>query len=191
MAVDNPSWYALWTNSHFEQVVHDHLTARGFRTFLPMVADWSRRAGTRRLIQRPMFPGYLFIHEAIDKRKYIDIMNTRGLVRILGERWDRLAPVSDDEIESVRSLMGSGLSVTPFPYLREGQRVRIVEGPLVDVEGIFVRSRPNRGLLVLSVDLLQRSVAVEVDAAAVVPVANVVPTARVPLGAPVALAHAR
>lgn len=183
MALEEARWYALWTNSHFEQAVHDQLTAKGLCAFLPTVADWSRRAGTRRLIQRPMFPGYLFVHEAIDKRKYIEIMSTRGLVRILGERWDNLTPVLDAEIESARSLMISGLSVTPFPYLCEGQRVRIVEGPLTDVEGILVRCRPNRGLLVLSVNLLQRSVAVEVDCAAVEPVAGSRPPApRMPAG---------
>ena len=61
MALEGPRWFALWTNSHCEQLVYENLTARGFRAFLPLMRDWSRRAGVRRLIQRPMFPGYLFV----------------------------------------------------------------------------------------------------------------------------------
>jgi transcription antitermination factor NusG len=178
LAVDEAHWFALWTHSHFEQLVHDQLTAQGFRAFLPTMRGWSRRAGVRRLIQRPMFSGYLFVHHAVDKRSYIQIMSTRGVVRILGERWDRLTPIDDREIEVVEQLVNSDLALMPYPYLREGQRVRITDGPLADVEGLLVRSRPHRGLLVLSVNLLQRSVAVEIDCAAVVPVGDPVAPTR-------------
>ena len=117
-----------------------------------------------------MFPGYLFLHHAIDPRVYVEVRGSRGLVTILGEKWGRLAIVPDAEIEAVRSLAESGLPSMPHPYLKEGMRVRIARGPLADVEGILTRRREDRGLLVLSVDLLCRSVAVEVDCTAVVPV---------------------
>ena len=170
MPLDQPRWFAIWTHSHCEQLVHDQLTARGFQPFFPTIREWSRRAGTRRLIDRPMFPGYLFVRDTMDKSRYIEVMKTRGLVRILGERWDRLAAIDDREVDAIRQLVASDLALAPYPYLTEGQRVRITDGPLADVEGILVRSRPNRGLLVLSVQLLQRSVAVEVDFGAVEPV---------------------
>jgi transcription antitermination factor NusG len=117
-----------------------------------------------------MFPSYLFVRHSMDKHSYIEITKSNGLVRILGERWDKLAPIPDTEIEAIRQLVTSELSLMPYPYLRAGQRVRIVEGPLSGMEGILVRCRPNRSLLVLSVELLHRSVAVEVDCGAVVPV---------------------
>lgn len=170
LAIDDPRWFALWTNSHCEQLVRDQLTAKGFETFLPTVGEWSRRGGVRRVIPRPMFPGYLFVRDAMEKRSYVEIMKARGLVRILGERWDRLSPIGDGEIEAIQRIGNSGLAVAPYPYLREGQRVRIAEGPLAGVEGILVRNRPKQGLLVLSVDLLQRSVAVEIECDAVDPV---------------------
>jgi transcriptional antiterminator NusG len=173
LTVDEPQWFALWTHSHCEQLVHDHLKAKGFHVFLPTIRDWSRRAGTRRLIPRPMFPGYLFMHYLVEKRSCVEILKTRGLVRILGERWDRPTPVDDTDIAAIDQLVSSEVALMPYPYLREGQRVRITEGPLADIEGILVRSKPNRGLLVLSVDLLQRSVAVEVDCASVVPAGGV------------------
>ena len=96
-------------------------------------------------------------------------MKTNGVVRILGERWDRPAVVAGAEIDAVRQVLETGLPILPHSYLREGQRVRITEGPLAGVEGVLVRSQLQKGLLVLSVELLQRSVAVEVDCTFVVP----------------------
>lgn len=168
-SVGRAHWCALWTHAHCEQLVHEHLHAKEFDVFLPMMTVWSRRGGVRHLIQVPMFPGYLFLRHAIDKHSYIEILKTRGLTRILGERWDRPAIVADEEIDAMQRLLASRVPVLAHPYLQEGQRVRITEGPLADVEGILVQNKPNKGLLVLSVNLLQRSVAVEVDCTMVVP----------------------
>jgi transcription antitermination factor NusG len=170
LALDGARWFALWTHSHCEQLVHDQLVAKRFEAYLPTMRTWSRRAGKQRLIPVPMFPSYLFLRHAIDKDSYVDILKTRGVVRILGERWDRLAPIADAEIESLQRVLGADLAVLPHPYFQQGQRVRIAHGPLAGLEGLFVRSRPNKGLLVLSVELLHQSVAVEVDCTAVVPV---------------------
>jgi transcription antitermination factor NusG len=165
----NVQWFALWTQSHCEQLVHDQLAAKGFEVFLPTIRTWSRRAGTQRLIPLPLFPSYLFVHQMMDKRSYIEIQKSRGLVRILGARWDRLTAVTDTEIDALRRIQNTELAVMPHPYLQEGQHVRINAGPLAGVEGILVRSRPNRGLVVISVDLLRQSVAVEVDCTLVTP----------------------
>ena len=162
-------WYALWTHSHCEQMVHDQLHQKGFSTFLPRVDVWSRRRGKRRLIKAPMFPGYLFLRHPMDKDAYLTVSRAKGLVRVLGERWDRLAEVPHGEIEAIQKIDAACCRVLPYPYLREGQRVRIADGPLTGVEGLLVESRPSKGLLVLSVHLLQRSVAMSVDATAVVP----------------------
>jgi transcription termination/antitermination protein NusG len=162
-------WVALWTHSHCETLVCDQLVAKGFHAFLPTISTWSRQGGARRLIRVPLFPGYLFVHHALDKRSYVEILKTRGLARVLGERWDRPAVVDESEIDAIRRALGSQLPVLMHPYLRDGQRVRITDGPLTDVEGILVESKPNKGLLVLSVKLLQRSVAIEIDCTAVVP----------------------
>jgi transcription antitermination factor NusG len=189
LAVDQLTahWFALWTHSHCEQLVHDQLNAQGFSTFLPTIRTWSRRAGKQRLLAVPMFQSYLFIHHAIEKRSYIEILKTRGLVRILGTRWDSLIPVPDAEIEALQRIQDADLTILPHPYLREGQRVRIDQGPLAGLEGILVRYRPNRGVLVLAVELLRQSVAVEVDCTAVVPVGGpveLVATGRAEASAP-------
>jgi transcription termination/antitermination protein NusG len=165
-------WFALWTHSHAEQIAQEHLIGRGFHTFLPMMWTWSRRAGIQHLIRVPMFPGYLFLRHALDRNSHVEIRKTRGVVRILGERWDCPAVVPEAEIEAIERVLGAGLPVFPHSYLREGQRVRITEGPLADVEGVLIRVKPNKGHLVLSVDLLQRSVAVEVDCMRVAPITD-------------------
>jgi transcriptional antiterminator NusG len=162
-----PQWYALYTRSHCEQLVYEQLAARGFSVFLPKLDVWSRRGGLRHRISVPMFPSYLFLHHIMDKIGFIDVSKARGLVRVLGERWDRLSPVPESEIDAIQRVLRAELPVAPHPYLREGQRVRITHGPLSGVEGILVQSRLNKGLLVLSIDLLRRSVAVEVDATTV------------------------
>ncbi len=164
-----PKWHVLWTRSHSEQMVHDQLAAKGFDLFLPMMDVWSRRAGIRRHVTVPMFPGYLFIHHLMDKTSYLSVCKARGLVRLMGESWDRLAVVPDREIEAIQKVHQAQLPVLPHPYLREGQRVRITAGLLAGAEGILLRTKPNKGLLVISVHLLQRSVAVEVDATLVEP----------------------
>ena len=162
-------WYVLWTHSHCEGLVHDQLTAKGFDLFLPRTERWSRRNGLRHRIRVPLFPGYLFVNTMMDKQRYLDIRQARGLVGMLGERWDGLLTVPDTEIASIRTALESTATILPYPYLRQGQRVRITTGPLTDLEGVLVRKKENKGLLVLSIDLLQRAAAVEVDCTWVVP----------------------
>jgi transcription antitermination factor NusG len=116
-----------------------------------------------------MFASYLFLRHAMDKASYIEVRKMRGLVSILGDRWDCLAVIPDRELEAIQTVLQARVPVAPHSYLRDGQRVRIVHGPLADVEGTLVRQKPHKGLLVLSVGLLQRSIAVEVDCTWVVP----------------------
>ncbi len=156
-------WYALWTRSHCERLVRDQLTTKGFHAFLPTVDVWSRRAGVRHRIQVPMFPGYLFLRHTMDKPSYIEVRKMKGLVCVLGEQWDRLAVIPDREIEAIQTVLGARVPVFPHAHLCVGQRARITRGPLADVEGILLRQMPHKGLLVLSVELLKRSVAIEVD----------------------------
>lgn len=161
------NWYVLWTRSHCEQLVYDQLIAKGFDLFLPEIDTWSRRGGIRRRCGVPMFPGYLFLHHGMDASSYIEVRKARGLVRVLGEGWERLAVLPDEEIEAIHRVLRAEQPVLAHPYLREGQRVRVTRGPLANVEGILVRMKPGKGLLVLSVNFLRRSVAVEVDCTAV------------------------
>ena len=158
-----PRWRVLWTRSNCEQLVYDQIATKGLEPFLPTIEAWSRRGGVRHRSRVPLFRGYLFLRHAMDKASYLEVRKARGLVRMLGERWARLDAVPDAEIEAIQRLVQSGDPILPYPYLREGQRVRITRGPLADVEGILVRANPKKGLLVVSVNLLRRSVAVQLD----------------------------
>ncbi len=162
-------WYVLWTRSHSERLVVDQLEARGYQLLLPMIDVWTRRGGVRQRASLPMFPGYVFLHHQIDKASYIEVSRARGLVRILGESWDNLTPVPDAQIEAVQKVHAAKVPAHPHPYLKEGERVRIKSGLLAGAEGILLRMKLNKGLLVVSVDLLQRSVAVEIDCTLVAP----------------------
>jgi transcription antitermination factor NusG len=106
----------------------------------------------------------------MDKLSYIEVRKTRGLVNVLGGRWDQLASVPEMQINAIQQMIRASLPLLPYPYLEKGQRVRITDGPLTNVEGILVRTKPNSGRLVVSVDLLKQSVAVDIDCTIVVPV---------------------
>ena len=167
---ESVQWHVLWTRSHCEQLVHDQLIAKGFHLFLPRTNLWSKQRGRQRLAPVPMFPGYLFLRHAMDKMSYVEVRKARGLVEILGGRWDQLAAVPTSEVAAIEKVDQARLPAFPHPYLRQGDRVRITEGPLVDVEGLLVRLNAKKGVLLLSVHLLQRSIAVEVDCTRAVPV---------------------
>jgi transcriptional antiterminator NusG len=167
--LDSRSWYAIWTRSHSEQLVADQLIGKGLEVFLPKMSIWSRRGGVRHAIQVPFFSGYVFLHEVVSKHVYVEVLKARGVVRILGERWDCLSPIADSEIVGLQQALDARLTIMSHPYLQVGQRVRITDGPLKDVEGFLVQNKSKKGLLVLSVELLRRSVAVQIDCTFVVP----------------------
>ena len=161
------SWYAVWTHSHCEQSVNQQLAAKGFSPFLPEMSVWSRRGGEQRLIRVPMFPGYLFVQDEMDKHSYLEILKSRGVVRVLEDGWTRLTPVPDPEIDALRQLVDADVPVFAHAHLSSGDRVEVVDGPLAGLAGWFEHDNLAKGRLVVSVDLLGRSVAVELDCTAV------------------------
>ncbi len=156
-----PAWYAIWLRSHHEHRVSEQLVAKGFHTFLPELRTWSRRFGPAHDLRVPMFPGYLFVREVLDKRRYVELLKVRGIVRVLEDGWSRLTPVPDEDVEAIQRISRAGLPVSPHAYLRQGARVRVLDGPLTGLEGIFIREGQAPGRLVVSMHMLGRSVAVE------------------------------
>ena len=169
LQTEGSAWYAVWLRSNYEHAVNRQLSAKGFEPFLPEVQTWSRRLGARRAIRTPMFPGYLFVHTALDKHRYIDLLKVQGVVRVLEDGWTRLTPVPDAEIDAIQQVVESGLTVFPCAHLRGGERVRVLDGPLAGVEGQFLQDKSAKGRLIVSVDMLGRSIAVEVNACDVEP----------------------
>ena len=158
-------WYALYVRSRHEKVVECGLKGKGYTAFSPFYRTKRKRVDRVAEIDIPLFPGYVFC--LFDPTKRLPILMTPGIVGVVGPG-NRPEPVDDTEIASIRTLALSGRPVQPWPFLRSGQRVRLEAGPLVGAEGIFLRVKDEYHLVV-SVTLLQRSVAVTVEKESVAP----------------------
>src|SRR5207302_6156384 len=128
------------------------------------IAVPSGRRDRRRMLARPLFPGYLFVRIVPSRESYIHIAGTDGIVRLLGERWDRLHVIPDAQVDAVRRIVATSARARTVPWIRVGDRVRVVAGPLEGLDGFVQGRRGGRATFVVSIDILQRSVAVEVAA---------------------------
>ena len=156
-------WFALQVNSRKENWIFTHLVGQGYECFLPKyksVRQWSDR---RKEIESPLFPGYLFCR--FNPLERLPILKTPGVMEIVGCNRKPI-PIDEQEIQAIQRMMESSLARQPWPYLEVGERVRIQSGALRGLVGVLVALKGNYRL-VLSVTLLKRSVAVEIDAAAV------------------------
>jgi transcription antitermination factor NusG len=155
-----PAWYALQVRSRRENHVVSQISSQGYECFLPTyrnVRQWSDRV---KEVEQPLFPGYLFCRFNFHERR--PVTTTPGVMQIVGTGRTAV-PVDDNEIIALQLALSSGLPRQPWPYLEVGQRVRINYGNLRGLEGLLVNLKGNHRV-VLSVSLLQRSVAMEVDA---------------------------
>lgn len=155
------SWFALQVRTAYEKKVATHLNGRGYEPFLPLRPSRRRWSDRIKETKVPLFPGYLFCRINIAKR--LPILTTPGVVRIVGNGRGP-QPVDEVEVAAIQTLIRSELTSQPWPFLKIGERVTIERGPLRGVEGILLEFKGGHRL-VLSVTLLQRSVAVEIDGA--------------------------
>lgn len=153
-------WYAVCTRHQHEKVVARSLEYKNFEIFLPLYKTRRRWQDRIKEITVPLFPGYLFVREGLER--WLAILTTAGVHRIVS-CGDRPAAIPPSEIEGVRRIVESTLRVEPHPFLRSGDWVRVKYGPIAGLEGILLRKK-NTARLVLSVEMLGKSAAVEVDA---------------------------
>jgi transcription antitermination factor NusG len=152
-------WYAVQTRPRHEKAVANHLHTSGIETFLPLcpqIRSWSDR---RKIIEFPLFPGYVFVLTPWSAQARVRVFESSGAVGFVGPR-NRATPIPYDQIEAVRSLVRTKAEYRPHHYLSAGQRVRIRDGALQGLQGILV-SVSNDHSLVVSVDLIRRSVAIQ------------------------------
>lgn len=160
-------WLALYTRSRHEKLVDRELQKKGIETFLPLrrvMRHWSDR---KKLIEEPLFKGYLFVRVPMKEKNRV--LTTIGAVRFVGPRVSEPTEVPEKELLTVKRFIEEAIHVDPFPYLKEGQRVYIRSGPMKGAEGFIVR-KDRHCRLVISLDLLMQSVSVVVDEACVEPV---------------------
>jgi len=152
-------WYALRVRSRYENTVATHLHGRGYESFLPHYKCRRRWSDRFKEIELPLFQGYVFCR--FNPLNRLPILSIPGVVHVVGVGRTPV-PIDETEIAAIQAAVKSGLARQPWPFLQIGHRVRIEYGPLCGVEGILLGFRGHHRL-VLSVALLQRSVAVQVD----------------------------
>jgi len=162
------SWYVVQTRSNHEALVETGLKCRGLETFLPRIAVPSRRRDRSRLLEAPLFPGYLFVCADLQSHLYYDVLKHRGVVRILGSH-GRVTPVPPDTIHAIHTFLESGRPLYCHPRLEHGMQVRIAAGPLRGASGVILRQKQGRKRLVVSIALLGWAIAVDLDEDAVEP----------------------
>src|ERR1039458_716204 len=162
-------WWAVYTRHQHEKVVADMLAAKGFEVFLPLYESTRRWKDRIKVLSLPLFPCYLFVRGGLDRR--LQVVSTPGIHMIL-YRGEQVAIIPNREMEAIQRVVDSAFRVEPFPLLKCGTRVRVAKGALEGVEGILTRKK-NLFRLILSVDMLAQSVAVEVHASDVEPCAPV------------------
>jgi transcription antitermination factor NusG len=154
------AWYALYTRHQHEKTVAHILTSKGFETLLPLYAVARRWKDRTKLLFLPLFPCYVFLNGGLERR--LDIMTTPGIHALVSSAGqpDAIPPA---EIDAIRRAVESGARVEPHPLLKCGDWVRVKYGPLEGIQGILVRKK-NLYRLVLSVEMLGKAAAVEIDA---------------------------
>ena len=162
MSADFPQWYAIHTRSRFEQKVYDGLCKKSVEVFLPRIQVMSRRKDRRKMILVPMLPGYVFVHSSLRAEEHLEILKTAGAVRLVSFR-GKPVPAGEEEISSLMILNGINHTVQNRSYMKEGERVMIMEGPLKGLVGFYLRHKGQTGKVVVSVELLNRSLEIEIE----------------------------
>jgi len=162
------NWYGLQTRPRHEKIVAQRLEERGVTTFLPVVTEVHRWSDRRKSVQVPLFRCYVFAKFVPSRADRLRVLRVDGVFGLVGARGEG-TPIPDDQIVAVRSLVDGPLPWSSHPFLKIGQRVRIRSGALDGLEGILV-SRNGDRTLVISVDAIQRSLAVRVEGYEVEPV---------------------
>lgn len=157
---EHNAWCALYTRHQHEKAVAEALMAKDFEVLLPLYLSSRRWNDRNKVLTLPLFPCYVFVRGGAIRR--LEVLATPGVHMIL-KQGDSVVPIPEEEIEALRKLMNGPHRVEPHPFLRCGGRARIKRGPLEGIEGILIRKQ-NLCRLVLSVEMVGQSVAVQIDA---------------------------
>jgi transcription antitermination factor NusG len=165
-SVTEARWYAAYTCANHEKKVREQLDRRAVESFLPLYETVRRWRDRRVRLHLPLFPGYVFVRiAAVDRLKVLEVA---GVVRIVGFN-GQLTALASDEIEGLKRGLVDGVRPEPCPFLTVGRRVRVKSGPFAGRQGILLRRKGNLRL-VLSVDVIMRSLAIDIDASEVEPI---------------------
>ncbi|MFZ3189022.1 MAG: UpxY family transcription antiterminator [Candidatus Sulfotelmatobacter sp.] len=153
-------WYAVWSRSRHEKMVAGALSNAGITNFLPLVTETHRWSDRRKSVDVPLFPGYVFVQIPNSAEAQLRVRKMSGVVQFVGNQQGAV-PIRDKEINDVKAVLEQRVSYSPYPFLQVGQRVRICGGAFDGIEGVLV-GRDSASKLVISIELIQRSLAVSV-----------------------------
>jgi len=156
-----PCWYAIQTRCRFEKKVAAQLQNKGIKTFLPLVKEIHRWSDRRQAIEKPLFPGYNFVHLPDSPGLRLRVLQTAGVNGFVMMNGFPV-PVPEQQLEDVRRLLANEIACRAYPFLKAGQRVRIRGGCLDGMEGILIAENKDHSL-VISIESIQRSVAIRID----------------------------
>jgi transcription termination/antitermination protein NusG len=158
-------WYAVHTRSRHEDKVHAGLSLKSYHAFLPKMEVWSKRKDRKKKIMIAMFPGYLFVELiSLENQTKLDVLKTFGVVRILGKPGGaEPIPVPNAKIEAIQRLITSKVEIQQFQYPRVGEPALITDGPFKGIEGVMIKTDYEKELFVISIELLQRAVAIKLE----------------------------
>ena len=158
-ADSQPFWYAAYTSANHEKKAAAEISRRGVESFLPLYRAVRRWCDRRVKLEMPLFPGYVFVHLALRDR--LRVLQVPGVAKLVG--FGGLpAALPDEQVEALRAGLAGQLHAEPHPFLTAGRRVRVRSGPFQGMEGIVVR-RKNKNRLVISLELIQQAMAVDMD----------------------------
>lgn len=167
------NWFALLTRSNYENIVYDRIRQKQIEVFLPKIKTKSRRRDRHIMLERPLFPGYVFVRTSILPKDHLNILKTLGAVRILGNTTEPV-PIASSQIKSLRILTGTENDVITgnSALLKQGDPVMILEGPMAGLKGEFVRYK-GKNRVVIHVDALKQFAGIEVEECNVEKVPNI------------------
>ncbi|HUM04366.1 MAG TPA: UpxY family transcription antiterminator [Terriglobales bacterium] len=168
MMAEEPRWFALHTRARHEKMVENRLREQGMETFLPTVKEVHRWSDRKKTVEVPLFSCYVFVRCALgteDRNRIYRVDSILGFVGVRGAG----SAIPDEQIESVRSVLSQTAPWRSHPFLKAGQRVRVCGGALDGVEGVFLSENGDNSLII-SVDVIQRSLAVRIDGYDVKPI---------------------
>jgi transcription antitermination factor NusG len=166
-ALTQVHWYAVQTRPRHEKKVAVELTQKCIDSYLPLLNQTHHWSDRRKIVQVPLFPGYLFVRAQLDPRVRVGVLSIWGALAFVGPQREAV-PIPESQIEDIRTLLNTKVYLSPYPFLRVGQRVRVRGGALDGVEGILVTNGQKR--LVISVESIQRSLSLTIEGYDVEPV---------------------
>ncbi len=161
VSFERPEWFAVQTRSRHEKKVAAELREKGIHTFLPLMTQVHRWSDRNKEVEVPLFPGYVFVHTLTQPEYRVSVLRTPGVANFVGNQ-GRGTPIPEKQIADIQAIVGERVAVVTHPFLTVNQRVRIRGGSLDGVEGVLVGMNPDLSLVV-SVDLIQRAVAIRVS----------------------------